>query len=200
MRRSLVYVCVTSLLLLSSAPASERIPQPGTKPPANHLGRPLPGGESPSLPVPEPPSPVAIDVNVRNFPLDEEGRLSMCDHTGRPRDVQVVNPQVPFQLVGFTSETAMPDVGVFGLSRTCQAEFTDSRMCSLAEALGTVDLPSLDFSTGEAAWVRDEARPSATCQGWSSKEGNGLVITAQGSVIVQPCAEPARVACCAAVL
>lgn len=181
---------------------------------APHLAQ-LPKDDAPTpLPSPLPEQPVtAMNVNVLNLPLDEGGHLVICDHSAAPRKVEVTNPTARFQLVGFTSATTLPDVGVFGMSRLCQAEFEASRLCTIGEALDTVALPWLDPTPLDFAWVRDEltlggaagngspstGRQKLSCNGWSSTTGTGLVVSIEGGVSSAPCAEAARVACCAPV-
>ena len=53
------------------------------------------------------------------------------------------------QLVGFTTASVDSDVGIFGFTVACQAEFPASRMCSSRELMETVALPQLGtFANG----------------------------------------------------
>jgi hypothetical protein len=69
--------------------------------------------------------PEVQDVNVTNTPLPV-----------------TVAPPARFQLVGFTSATYNGDMGGhFGVTRKCQIEFPNSRMCSLEEVAATTAIP-----------------------------------------------------------
>lgn len=156
----------------------------------------------PQIPEPSPPTEPTMLVSVTNFPIDLEGHLVMRDHsdqTAVPRQVEVVNLSGPARIVGFTSATTLPNVGVFGMSRICGSEYTGSRMCDLYEALSTVDPPDLSSSGSEWAWIMASRDPSAhsQCGGWGSTQGEGPTLSREGVVSALPCNQSASVACCA---
>ncbi len=109
-----------------------------------------------------------------------------------------------FQLVGFTTGTVMGDIGIFGMTQTCQAEFPGSRFCELDEVLRTLVIPQ-----GLAGWAwvdSDGLLVDQRCKGWNSAEYNeGPAVAANGAFTLNGlypapyCADPHPVACCALV-
>ena len=129
-----------------------------------------------------------------------------------------------FVLVGFTSTTHLGDTGVLGFTQACNAEFSDSRMCTSVEVMETVDVPG---GLSGNAWVRPVAlfadsssseatdasgQFSSSCSGWSNTFGSGLSVSGSGQFGGRDC-EPffsdedcpspegcavQKVACCAA--
>ena len=173
-----------------------------------------PPSAPPRLPpvTPEPPqSTQALQVEVTNFPIDERGHLATCDFNSQPKPVQITRVQWLHRLVGYTDAFTLPDVGVFGMTALCQAEFSGSRMCTIGEALGTVAIPDLSRGVNDRAWIRDDScgRPGSSrpfrdesagqCTSWSGTAGSGTVIDRRGVVSLQECLVPAGVACCAPV-
>lgn len=205
-RPMLVLLLAPCAVVFTAKAVDERVGDRATSPPAKSIQRPAPefGSEIP-LPIPELPSPTAIDVNVVNLPVDHMGHLVTCEHAGDPKQVEVLNPMRRFELVGFTTGTTPPTVGVYGLTRLCQVEFPGTRMCTLGEALDTVNVPNIFVADPNAAWTRDDlivfdsggTGSVSSCRGWSSTTGVGLVITTSGSVSVRSCTNEAHVACCA---
>lgn len=106
---------------------------------------------------------------------------------------------LPPQLVGFTETTTLPVGGVFGLTNMCRAEFPGSRMCSAAEAQGTVVPP--EIPEGWLAWVRltevaDVGTPF-TCDGWTrARAGSARGLSWEGAIAETGCLEANHVACC----
>ena len=111
-----------------------------------------------------------------------------------------------------------------GFTQACQAEFSDSRMCTSVEVMETVDVPG---GLSGNAWVRPVAlfadsssseatdasgQFSSSCSGWSNTFGSGLSVSGSGQFGGRDC-EPffsdedcpspegcavQKVACCAA--
>jgi hypothetical protein len=116
-----------------------------------------------------------------------------------------------FVLVGFTSTTHLGDTGVLGFTQACQAEFSDSRMCTSVEVMETVDVPG---GLSGDAWVRpvnltgrdsfgfgfDASGVSGrSCDGWNNQSTVlGLSVSGSGQFGVGQCSTPLAVACCAA--
>ena len=110
-----------------------------------------------------------------------------------------------FVLVGFTSTTHLGDTGVLGFTQACNAEFSDSRMCTSVEVMETVDVPG---GLSGDAWVRpvnltglDASGQSGvrSCFGWSNRDGAfGLSVSGSGQFGVGFCDTPQPVSCCAA--
>ena len=120
------------------------------------------------------------------------------------------------ELVGFTTATTTPNVGLFALTQLCQAEYLDSRMCTTEEVMKTVNIPVLPDDT--VAWiqpiivsqynevVRDisgiglrTGSSYLSCAGWSvSYLGDySLNISNLGIIGYSSCANTHPVACCA---
>lgn len=162
-------------------------------------------GPEPTLPGLRPPRPVEpspaepLAVTVTNFPVNTDGRLMVCEGAA-PRPVEVVNPVRRFELVGFSSAATLPNIGVFGMTNLCRAEYAGTRMCTLSEALGTVAVPALPLDPTSVAWVRLESESvqgNGACLGWGSTSGNGTVIGPSGIIAARSCDQTALVACCA---
>lgn len=120
-----------------------------------------------------------------------------------------------FELVGFTSTTHLGGTGVLGLTVACQAEFSDSRMCTSVEVMQTVNVPggltgnawvrpvfvpTIDTRTSDASGVESSGSttPYLTCNGWTGAF-QGLTVNSDGGFSKVDCATtPLAVACCAA--
>ena len=64
--------------------------------------------------------------------------------------------------MGFTAATPPADIGLFGLTQACQAEFPGSRFCTLPDIFNTTTIPDLAVGT-PLAWVEPGlARSSAS--------------------------------------
>ncbi len=116
-----------------------------------------------------------------------------------------------FVLVGFTSTTHLGDTGVLGFTQACQAEFSNSRMCTSVEVMETVNVPA---GLGGTAWVQPVVLGASgtsvgtdvsgirgeTCGGWSSNNtiGAGLTVSGSGQFGIGGCGTQKPVACCAA--
>jgi hypothetical protein len=189
------------LAVLSMAQGDPSI-GPINEPPLQKLAPPSQPDRPRPVPPGVPPLPTVLDVNVTNFPVDDDGHLQVCDDH-HPKEVKVVNLSAPARLVGFTAAATLPDLGVFGLNDICHAEFQDtfpeSRMCELGEALATVHLPNFYPGATNKAWVRSllEGAAGPQCGGWGSTQGEGLSISQTGVVSTMPCSQVASVACCA---
>ncbi len=135
-----------------------------------------------------------------------------------PAAAQVCTKQ--FQLVGFSSSTLNGNAGVFAMTKACQEDFPESRMCTSEEVMNTVTIPSI---TAQNAWVRPAIRsigtggvavladasgrdsgiqagsdPSdLTCRGWTDNGFQGLTVTTSGGFVPQVCTARRPVACCA---
>lgn len=138
------------------------------------------------------PQRVAGTVNVGNLPetLNVAGTVSVDNFP---------SPSTRFTLVGFTAATFRGDGGVFGFTQACQTEFAGSRMCTLEEALRTVDLPDLSIGTDNAWTDRGSVSISHTCDGWTKDAGSyrGLTVTKTGGYPTRMCNDALSVACCA---
>ena len=130
------------------------------------------------------------------------------------------NPEPPaagnMELVGFTTATTAPNVGLFAMTNLCQVEFLDSRMCTSEEIMKTVNIPELP--TGTVAWAQPVVtgafhetamirvdisglmRSDLNCDGWTSTntEHDGLIVTDIGKIDILGCYNrQLPVACCA---
>jgi hypothetical protein len=155
--------------------------------------------------------PIAVIgvVEVTNEPLSVE-------ITNEPVAVEVVNPPpasppVRWQLVGFTTATYTGAMGGhFGVTRKCQLEFPNSRMCSLEEVAITTTIP--DGLNG-VAWAHPQpptlttvltssgiSTGRDTCGFWRNVGSGGQIVDADG-VTAQwaTCTESYPIACCALV-
>ena len=136
-----------------------------------------------------------------------------------PAAAQVCSKQ--FQLVGFSSSTLNGNEGVFGMTKACQDDFPESRMCTSEEVMNTVTIPTVN---GNNAWVRPSLQPIATgaggaavvgdisgrdtgisggsdpgdlsCRGWTDNSFKGLTVNNTGGFSPQPCTARRPVACC----
>jgi hypothetical protein len=134
-----------------------------------------------------------------------------------PLAVEVVNPAPPsppvrWQLVGFTSATYPGAMGGnFGVTRKCQLEFPNSRMCSIEEAVATTSIPS---GLSGRAWTHAQATAevvifagaptsqSTNCFGWRSglHSLTGNVVSDEGTAdVISDCNRERPIACCALV-
>jgi hypothetical protein len=111
-----------------------------------------------------------------------------------------------FQLVGFTSETYTGDQGVFGFTLACQAEFPDSRFCTVEDVVETTVIPE-NLPT-DLAWINPDlvgggvvGRATAhDCGSWSLvTSAHGFTMDASGKFQSQSCWKLKSVACCALV-
>jgi hypothetical protein len=115
-----------------------------------------------------------------------------------------------FVLVGFTSTTHLGDTGVLGFTQACNAEFSDSRMCTSVEVMETVDVPG---GLSGDAWVRPvllgagsssfgldaSGLIGTSCFGWQEGgSSSGLSVSGSGQFGAGQCSTPLAVACCAA--
>ena len=108
--------------------------------------------------------------------------------TGREKTVQ---------LVGFSAAQVMGDVGVFGMTQTCQAEFPLTRLCTDEEVRDTVVIPSGLVGN---AWLHSAGDAiidgNNNCFGWRSAGGTGVQVDSVGGFTEVSCLTPASVACC----
>jgi len=129
--------------------------------------------------------------------------------------VEIVNPVTPtpmrFQLVGYTQATYQGDATPFGLTRACQAEFPESRLCSSVEIMETVDPDAAVGLANGPAWTRpvyitrsldasgrhlaNNTRLS-NCGQWTSGGDHGLTVDENGVTRLIPCSSSLAVACC----
>jgi hypothetical protein len=154
-------------------------------------------------------------VEVINLPAvqDVTGTVEVTNDAASPVPVEVTNQPAAcqplrWQLVGYTVATVVGNDGFLNHSKTCAAEFADSRICTSREVIETTNLPDT-----REAWVRPEmlsiGSPYLTeisgvhgdyrdfvCDGAG---GWGLSIRADGKFQRVPCADPKSVACCALV-
>lgn len=92
-----------------------------------------------------------------------------------------VRPSIQGQGLQFRGITtgASPDLGFFGLTRRCHAEFgLDTRMCSTAEIMGTVDVPGDGLFQSAQGWVQ----PVAVGVTWNT--GSGTLVVADVSSLI----------------
>ena len=117
------------------------------------------------------------------------------------------------ELVGFTTVTTAPNIGLFGMTQLCQAEYLDSRICTSKEIMETVNVPLLP--SGTRAWLQPvvagvntsgivtdisgQQYYSLSCGNWQSIEptSRGLSVTNLGSITMNQCSSILPVACCA---
>jgi hypothetical protein len=134
-----------------------------------------------------------------------------------PLEVEVVNPApecIPlrWQLVGFTSATYPGAMGGnFGVTRKCQLEFPNSRMCSIEEAVATTSIPSelsgrawthAQGAAGAVIFAGTPVAQSTNCLGWRSgiPTLTGNVISDEGIAdVISDCNRAHPIACCALV-
>ncbi len=157
-------------------------------------------------------------VEVTNLPEVQEvtGAIEVINLPD-VQAVEIVNPVTPtpmrFQLVGYTQATYQGDATPFGLTRACQAEFPESRLCSSVEIMETVDpdaavglangpawtQPSYAYSTGSIAFDASGRRLGNTiqsnCSHWTSA-GHGLTVDENGVTRLIACSSSLAVACC----
>ena len=69
----------------------------------------------------------------------------------------ISTPSKTFQMVGASTEEVTGDVGVFGMTLACQADFPVSRMCTSEEVMNTVTVP---LGQSDSAWVRPSFQPT----------------------------------------
>jgi len=124
-----------------------------------------------------------------------------------------------FQLVGFTGIPFPGNKGLLNYTLACQAEFPNSRFCTLSEVRETTSVPPV--SRCGLAWVRDEGRLSPTlapaagsradavvaddCSCWTSADGRtaGTAMTfgpesmCYGGLRAVSCDTELYIACCA---
>ena len=133
------------------------------------------------------------------------------------------NPEPPaaagnMELVGFTTVTTLPNIGLFAMTELCQVDYLDSRMCTSEEIMKTVNIPVLPSDT--KAWVQPVITTrvsseytdisgitgtySVSCSNWSYIGNppilNGLTVTNLGVLGNVTCHAPGSilpVACCA---
>ena len=160
----------------------------------------------------------ALGADVQCPGALEAQRTSLANLQAELDELAAIHAPVWIQLVGFTSAGSLDgDEGVLGFTEACQAEYTDSRMCSSVEVMETVDIPALPGNT--LAWVRPvyhpghpagtdasgvngDSNPSQlACSGWSNAGGRGLSVDERGRFQHIFCGDirPQSVACCAAV-
>jgi hypothetical protein len=112
--------------------------------------------------------------------------------------------------VGFTSETFPGAEGVLAFTLACQEEFPESRMCTSAEVMNTVEVPedlegtawvrpSYVEGTRDLSGVEDVNAERFTCKGWIFDGYRGLSVTAEGRFNTLDCTNLFSVACCAEV-
>jgi hypothetical protein len=154
---------------------------------------------------PAPPTSTRL-VTVTNFP-DPQNVAGTVNVGNLPavQQVEVVNFPPPagaarFQLVGFTAAALSATSGVLGFTGACQAEFPESRMCTLQDILATVALPDLAIGTA-SAWIDPGERAGPECEGWtrSSSGDFGLTLNKNGGYRREACDLVISVACCAPV-
>ena len=158
------------------------------------------------------------EVEVLNFPDPQNvvGSVEVTNDAANPVAVEVVNPPpasppVRWQLVGFTTATYTGAMGGhFGVTRKCQLEFPNSRMCSLEEVAITTTIP--DGLNG-VAWVHPQPSTLSTvliasgissdrfnCNFWRSVGSVGQIVGADGVTVTRDtCTESYPIACCALV-
>ena len=166
--------------------------------------------------------PPVDQVEVINQPIEVTGAVEVTNEplsveiTNEPVAVEVVNPPpasppVRWQLVGFTTATYTGAMGGhFGVTRKCQLEFPNSRMCSLEEVAITTTIP--DGLNG-VAWVHPQPTTLSTvliasgistdrsnCNFWRSVGSGGQIVGADGVTATRDsCTESYPIACCALV-
>lgn len=100
------------------------------------------------------------------------------------------------QLAGFTEGTTIAYVGIFSMTRMCDAEFPGSRMCFVDEARNTIRPPAIPG--GWQAWIRGHR----TCSDWGAwnvrADDSGTVMDWRGFLRATQgnCDEENHVACC----
>lgn len=81
------------------------------------------------------------------------------------------------------------------MTNMCRAEFPGSRMCTVAEAQGTLVPPSVP--DGWLAWVRDAEPQFDTCTFWTEPRSVlTRILTWQGAVDNSDCTQRHHVSCC----
>ena len=126
-------------------------------------------------------------------------RPKLVEIFNEPLMVDVLNPPVYWQLVGFTSATYKGKMGgIFGVTQKCQLEFTNSRMCLLDEVADTTSIPS--GLSGEA-WVNTIITgSSSSCGVWQSNSFGGERVRSNGVTGGgSTCSGRNPIACCALV-
>ena len=117
-----------------------------------------------------------------------------------------------FEFVGFSSASARGSDGILKLTRMCQADYANSRVCTSEEVAATINLP--DVTTG-GGWVRPTAIggrgantgydiitgvqddvEELTCSGWSDRTESGLTVSSDGQFRLLGCSQAASAACC----
>ena len=117
------------------------------------------------------------------------------------------------ELVGFTIATTVGGIGLFGMTKLCQAEYVGSRMCTSEEIMKSINIPELPSDS--YAWVQpviistDSSRNyidlsgikgyQITCNNWSigNASNSGFGVNHIGQFIRPSCNEIIPVACCA---
>ena len=117
------------------------------------------------------------------------------------KQVEVTNPSVRFQLVGFTTNQNYNGNlgGWFGATEKCQMDFPGARMCTFDEVRNTTVIPALPaLPAGTEAWA------GSTCGEWTvGLRGSGstqaVVNSDTGNQFGEFCDELHPIACCALV-
>jgi hypothetical protein len=154
-------------------------------------------------------------VDVGNLPLDAAGNVLVSGILLNPQP-----PPLPIRFVGFTQTQLTGDSGAIMLSRACHFEFPNTRQCTTAEIVETINPPLTDPATG---WVRIGASPvvavtspkvvdpysgldapgtssDLVCQGFKSPVATGIIVDEAGHFSLHGCQHAQSVACCGPVL
>ena len=154
------------------------------------------------------PLQVTGTVEVTNEPVEVTGTVAVGNE---PLSVELANPSVRWQLVGFTATTSTGDLGgPFGAVMICQAEVhPGSRMCTQVEVARTTSVPAplpSDPLFSAWAWPDDDTGSvsglNSFCGAWTSSSPNGRGSTVKGVGAPNdptPCDLSRPVACCSLV-
>ena len=118
------------------------------------------------------------------------------------KQVEVTNPSVRFQLVGFTEMAYDANMGGwFGTTEKCQMDFAGARICTFDEVRNTTTIPVLPGGT--EAWAEDGNK---WCTSWTRTHpgttASARVVSSDTGVKLGPgalCTTFNPIACCALV-
>jgi hypothetical protein len=130
--------------------------------------------------------------------------------------------QADFDFVGFSTASTTGNLGITGMHELCQADYTDSRMCSSQEILDSTRLPPAGTLVPSYSWIApsirgglfDGVQPLAidasgesngpgdlSCNAWTNTGASGLAYSPRSYISIRSysCSLSMPVACCARV-
>ncbi len=224
-----VALIVSALILASGGLNAQRVmipPEDPAPPPADSDSVPVAVTNFPTVDIRSFPHIVTVEgtVDVGNFPATQNvagtvdvGNLPL-DADGNVR-VSGIGAQSsgPPHLVGVTQDLFQLNQGIFPLARACHQDFPNSRPCTTAEIIGTVNPPTLPvgpawvlpsqtyFWLGPNENLRGVDLPtgiitphgdiSLSCKGFLLGSF-GIVVDDSGQFSIDGCEIPRPVACC----